>query len=152
MAVTEEDGGGVTLAALDADLSVINANLTNGNNRVLFVDASLSVSATAATGVAVTATLPSVAAQFHHITAIDIMAYSTAARVGVAAPILVTSTNLPGANAWDFATTATIGTTDTKSFYFDNPYRSTVAGTATTIVCPAITGIIWRVNVYYYTA
>lgn len=32
-----------------------------------------------------------------------------------------------------------------------NPLKSTTANTATTIVCPATTGTIWRVNVTYYT-
>jgi len=113
-------------------------------------DSALSVTATAATGVAVTTTLPAIAGQFHHITSLEIVAYTTAARTGGATPILVTSTNLPGSNVWDFATAAAIGTTDTKFYTFLNPYKSSVVNTATTIVCPATAGIIWRTNVMYF--
>lgn len=115
-------------------------------------DSTLSVTATGLTGAAVTATLAAVAGQFHRISSLEIMAYTTLARVGVAAPVLVTSTNLPGSNAWTFATAAVIGSTDTKYFTFSNPYKSTVVNTATTIVCPATLSIIWRVNVVYYSA
>jgi hypothetical protein len=114
--------------------------------------ANLSVTATGAAAAAVTLTLPAVAAQFHYISSLEIMAYTTVARVGTATPILVTSTNLPGSNVWTFATAAAIGSTDTKYFTFSNPYKSSVVNTATTIVCPATTSVIWRVNVIYYSA
>jgi len=114
-------------------------------------DSNLWVTATGTTGSAVTLTLPAVAAAFHHINTIEIEAYSTAARTGGATPIIVTSTNLPGSPAWTFATAAAIGTTDTKSYTFPSFLNSSVVNTATTIVCPATTGIIWRVNVSYYT-
>jgi hypothetical protein len=107
--------------------------------------------AVAATGVAVTLTLAAVAGQFHYINSIEIQAYSTAARTGSATPITVTSTNIPTGAAWTFATAAAIGTTDNKFQSFSNNLKSTTVNTATTIVCPATTGIIWRVNVSYYT-
>jgi hypothetical protein len=113
-------------------------------------DCNLSVTGTAATGAALTITLPAVALMQHHITSLEIMAYSTAARTGGVTPILVTSTNLPGSNVWTFATASAVGSTDSKVFSYPNPYRSTTAGIATTIVCPAATGVIWRVNVVYY--
>lgn len=112
----------------------------------------LSVTATGAAAAAVTATLPAVAGQFHYITGYEIEAYSTVARVGGVTPVIVTSTNLPGSTAWTFATAAAVGTTDTKWYQTVNPIRSSVANTATTIVCPATVSIIWRVNVYYFTA
>jgi hypothetical protein len=150
MSVTEEESGGVTLATLDTDLGIINANITDGNERM--ADATLSVTATAATGVAVTATMAAVAAEFHHIVLLEIAAYTTTARTGSATPILVTSTNLPGSPVWDFATAAAIGTTDTKIYSFGNTYRSSTSNTATTIACPATAGVIWRVNVMYFAA
>jgi hypothetical protein len=111
----------------------------------------LAVTATAATGVAVTATLPAVAAQFHYVTSIEITLYSTAARTGSATPVVVTTTNLPGALAWTFATAAAVGTTDPKVLTPTTPLRSSVANTATTVVCPAVVGGVWRANVTYYT-
>jgi hypothetical protein len=138
---------------INAGAGVGLVNVYNGSSNPLFVtpaDADHSVTATAATGVAVTATLTASANQYHHITALEITAYTTAARTGGATPVLVTSTNLPGANVWDFATAAAVGTTDRQFYAFNNPYRSNAIGTNTTIVCPATTGIIWRVNVYYF--
>jgi len=113
-------------------------------------NATLWVTGTAATGVALTVTLPAVSTFFHYINHIEIQAYSTAARTGGATPIVVTSTNLPGSPAWTFATAATIGSTDSKIFIFADSIRSSVVNTATTIVCPATTGVIWRVNISYY--
>jgi hypothetical protein len=143
-----------SLVTIATDLSTINANLTNGNMRGVMniAPATLWVTATAATGVAVTLTLPAVAAQFHYITSMEIEAYTTAARTGSATPILVTTTNLPGSPVFTFATAAAIGTTDTKTFQFTGPIKSATVNTATTIVCPATTGIIWRVNVSYLAA
>lgn len=114
--------------------------------------APLTITATGVAAAAVTATLPAVAGQFHYITGFEIVAYSTVARVGAATPVIVTSTNLSGNNAWTFATAAGIGTTDTKWYQTASPIRSAVVNTATTIVCPATASIIWRVNVFYFTA
>ena len=115
------------------------------------VASNLSVTATAATGVALTASLGAVAGAFHYITFLEIVSYTTAARTGGATPVLVTSTNLNGSNAWDFQTAASIGTSERQFTAPGTPIKSSVVNTATTIVCPATTGIIWRVNVYYYT-
>lgn len=119
---------------------------------VSLLPANLSISTTGAAAAAVTATLPAVVGQFHYITGIEIEAYSTAARTGGTTPVLVTSTNLPGNNAFTFASAAVIGSTDTKLLTVSNPYKSSVANTATTIVCPATTAVIWRVNIYYFAA
>jgi hypothetical protein len=114
---------------------------------------SLAVTATGATGVAVTATLPAVAAQFHYITLIEITKYFTAANAASATPLIVTTTNLPGSVAYTFGQPlGTIGTPDERIYNMSSPLKSSVVNTATTIVCPATTGIIWRVNVYYYAA
>jgi len=131
--------------------AVLESVTLDGYQRIIPRPSNLGVTATAATGVALTATLPAVAAQFHYISLIEIEAYSTAARTGGVTPVLVTSTNLPGGNVWSFASAAAIGTTDSKVFVPASDYRSSVVNTATTIVCPATTGIIWRINVMYYT-
>lgn len=114
--------------------------------------ATLAVTGTAATGVALTLTLPAVAGQFHYIAALEFTLYATAARTGSATPIVVTSTNLPGSPAWTFPTAQAIGTTVDRSFVPAFPVRSSVAGTATTIVAPVAAAGIWRITAFYYTA
>jgi len=58
--------------------------------------ATLCVTATAATGIASTATLPAVVGLRHYIDRIDITATATATAAGTATPVLVTTTNIPG--------------------------------------------------------
>lgn len=114
--------------------------------------ATLWVTGTAAAGTGVTVTLPAVASQFHYINTIELTAYTAAARIGAATPVLVTSTNLPGSPAWDFSSADAIGTVELKFFTFPAPVKSSTVNTNTTIVCPATTSVIWRINVSYYAA
>lgn len=129
-------------AATEASLALLNAKLLNAN---------LGVTATGVAAAAVTLTLPAVASQSHNICVLEIEAYSSAARTGGVTPVIITSTNLPGNLAWTFSSAAAAGTTDTKLYIPARPLVASVAGTATTIVCPATTSIIWRVNCIYYT-
>jgi hypothetical protein len=108
------------------------------------------VTATGVAGAAVTLTLPGVSLLFHRIVSLEIEAYTTAARTGGTTPVLVTSTNLPGSPIWTFATAAAVGTTDTKFYNFPYSLVASASNTNTTIVCPATTSVIWRVNVVYY--
>jgi hypothetical protein len=121
-------------------------------NPIQLLPAALAVTATGAAAAAVTLTLPAVASKFHYISLIEIVAYSTVARTGGVTPVLVTSTNLPGNPVWTFATAAAIGTTDTKLYVPADELKSSVINTATTIVCPATASVIWRINVWYFTA
>jgi hypothetical protein len=113
--------------------------------------ADLAQSVTGAAAAAVTATLPAVAGQFHYISRINIIAYATVARTGAAAPVVVTSTNLPGALAWTTPTAQAVGTQYETDIQLTSPLRSSAVGTATTIVAPATASVIWRINVIYYT-
>lgn len=129
----------------------VNTTPTDTEQRPRCAD--LSVSLSPATGVGGTLTLPAPpAGQRHHITNIDITLYSTAARTGAAAPVAVSSTNLPSAQAWAFATAGAIGTVDRLVLNYPAPLRSVNAAAATTLVFPVVTGGLWRVNVTYYTA
>jgi hypothetical protein len=115
--------------------------------------ATLTVTATAATGVAASLSLPAAGVGlFHYITSLTIDLYSTAARTGTATPIVVAATNVPGNPGWHFATAGAIGTIDRYAPLMATPLRSSVANTATTIVGPVVTGGIWRINVQYFTA
>lgn len=122
-------------------------------NLVAIQPTTLAATATAAANTAATATLPAVAGQFHYITGIEIMRTSTAALAGTAT-LVVTSTNLPGSLAWSFGNAMAAGATQRDTtLTFDNPLKSSVVNTATTIVMPAPgAAVLWRANVYYYTA
>lgn len=120
---------------------------------IIDTPATLCISVTAATGVAVTATLPAAVGLFHYLTGLVITKYFTVANAASATPIVVTTTNLPGPLAISMgAPLGTVGTTDVRSEDLSVPLKSSVVNTATTIVCPATTGVIWRINVFYYTA
>jgi hypothetical protein len=124
-----------------------------GRTEVLLRAVSGGVTATGAAGAGVVLTIPAAGAGlYHHICHIEIRQYAAIAQVGAAAPTVVTSTNLPGANAWTFKTVLPIGEAEPQITEPTDPIRSSVANTATTIVCPAVAGIIWRVNVYYYSS
>lgn len=113
--------------------------------------ATLMVSATAAVGVAVTATLPAVAGLRHYIDFISVTRSATAALTASATPVLVTSSNIPNAPVMTFGSdVGGVGVDVERKLDFGaSGIAAAVAGTATSIVCPAYTGVIWRVNVAY---
>jgi hypothetical protein len=138
--------------AKDATLTSRLPASVAGRLPVLDVSADLGVTATGAAGAAVTLTLPAVAGAFHHIARLEIDLYTTVARAGAAAPVLVTTTNLPGSPVYLFSTAAAIGTTERLILEPDRPIRSSVVNTATTIVCPVVTSGLWRVTANYFAA
>lgn len=135
----------------------VTATLNPGNNAIGNINelraASTTVTTTAASGVAATLTLPAAGAGlFHYITSLDIYIYATAARVGAAAPVVVTTTNITGAPAFTFETAQAIGTnTPIQGLNPTTPLKSSVVNTATTIVAPAATTGIWRITATYFT-
>lgn len=146
---------GVTTVSIQDALGVgITSTSINGRQALdtRRADVSLiAVTATGASGAAVTCTLPASASVFHYIQALQITKYAAAALTGVATPVIVTTTNLPGNPAFTFPTAQAIGTTVDEDLIGIDALRSSVTNTATTIVCPATTGVIWRINVFYYT-
>lgn len=162
-AVNIQDGGNsitvdgtITANAGTGNFTVVQSTAANLNATVTGTTSvtatTLVVTGTAAAAAGVTVTLPAVASQFHYITCLEIMVYNSVARTGSATPVLVTTTNLPGSLAYTFGSAGAVGSVETKLMFFDSPLKSSVANTATTIVCPATTSVIWRVNVYYYAA
>jgi hypothetical protein len=111
----------------------------------------LLVTATAATGVAATATLPAVTGLRHIVDFISVTRSATALLTAGATPTVVTTTNLPGSPALTFgADAATQGTDKVAVLDFGSTgMAATALGTATTVVCPLVTGVIWRINVVY---
>lgn len=114
------------------------------------VVAPLAVTATAVVNTGVTLTLPAASAGlFHVITRIQIDRFFATAGLAGATPTVVTSTNLPGSMAWSFPTAGILGAMESIIIEPSQPLRSSVAATATTIVCPASTDTIWRVTAIY---
>lgn len=113
--------------------------------------ATLLVTATAASGVLATASLPAVAGLRHYIDFVQVSKFAAAALTAAATPVLVTTTNIPGAPILNFSAGAEAqGSEFMKEMDFGSQGMSATAiGTATTVVCPATTGVIWRVNVAY---
>jgi hypothetical protein len=121
---------------------------------VLPRDADLSQTGTAAAGAGVTLTLPAAGVGlFHHITAIEIFQFAAAALTAGAVPVLVTTTNLNNTPTFSLSATALAAGADERFLYtFPNPIKSSAANVATTIVAPATTSVIWRLNCWYYAA
>ena len=113
--------------------------------------ATLSVTATAAVSTAVTLTLPAMAGLRHYIDRISVVRSATAALAASATPVVVTTTNIPGSPALTFGSDAAgIGIDKELVLDFGGAGMATsAANTATTVVCPLYTGVIWRVNASY---
>lgn len=109
---------------------------------------------TGAAAAAVTLTLAAPGAGLrHYLTYLSIAKFATALLSAAAAPVIVTTTNLPGAVALNFpADAAAQGTIDRWREDFAYPIAGLAQNTATTIVCPATTAVIWRVTAGYYVA
>lgn len=113
--------------------------------------ATLIVTATGAAAAAVTASLPAVAGLRHYVDFVQVSKFNAAALTAAATPVLVTTTNIPGAPVLNFSAGAEAqGAEITKEMDFGGQGASATAlNTATTVVCPATTGVIWRVTVAY---
>lgn len=89
----------------------------------------------------------------HYLTYLSINRFAAAALTAAAAPVTVTTTNLPGSLAFSFAADAALqGTLDRWREDFSFPISSSAQNTATTIVCPATTNVIWRVTAGFFVA
>lgn len=113
--------------------------------------ATLMVTATGASGAAVTATIPAVAGLRHYIDRVQVVRSATAVLTAAATPVVVTTTNLPGTPALTFGSDAAAQGVDKEQIldFSGAGLAATAINTATTIVCPVYTGVIWRVNVAY---
>lgn len=110
------------------------------------------VTATAAAGTAITLTIPAPGAGlFHYITYLNVRRATNVAEAA-AAPLTITTTNLPGSPIWTVGTAVPLGGQVVDvDLQLSNPLKSSVANTATTIVAPDPgTNAIWRLNAGYY--
>jgi hypothetical protein len=90
----------------------------------------------------------------HYLTYLSINRYvSVGPLIASATPVTVTTTNLPGALAFTYeADAAATGTMIRFREDFAYPLAASAQNTATTLVCPATPGVIWRVSAGYYVA
>lgn len=111
----------------------------------------LAVTGTAAANTGFTVTLPAAPNSFHCMTSITIDRAATAALAG-GALLQVTTTNIPGSLSWTVADTfGAAGTVHDLELELSHALKSSVAGTATTLVFPAPgAAVSWRANVTYY--
>jgi hypothetical protein len=109
----------------------------------------LGVTAVGTSGQPLVATLPLVAGKYHYIGYVEVTLYAVAALTGGATPITVTTSNLPGSPALTFPSALAIGTVVQREIVGTGLIQSSAAGANTTIVCPAVTNGIWRVNAFY---
>lgn len=110
--------------------------------------------AVGAAGAAVTLTVAAPGAGLRqYITYLRITRFAAAALVAAAAPVTVTTTNIPGAIAFTFPADAALqGTTSVYQEDFNLPVAASAQNLAVTVVCPATTNVIWRVSMGYYVA
>lgn len=111
---------------------------------------------TGAAAAAVTLTLAAPGAGLrHYLTYLSMVRVNgtASALTASATPVVCTTTNLPGSLAFTRAADAlAAGAADHWREDFTFPLMSSLQNTATTIVCPATTGVIWRVTAGYYVA
>lgn len=107
-----------------------------------------------AAGAAVTLTLAAPGAGLrHYLTFLSINRFAAATLTAAAAPVTVTTTNLPGSMAFSFpAEAAAQGTLDRWREDFAYPIASSAQNTATTIVCPLTANVLWRVSAGFFVA
>lgn len=107
---------------------------------------------TAATGVAATLSIPAGGAGLYcYLSRLVIQRHTSAALTAGATPILVTTTNMPGSRVFSFpADAAAQGAMAQEIVEPATPLRMTATNTATTIVAPATTGVIWRITADWY--
>lgn len=138
---------GSATTVITADTAVLDDSLRG------MVTATLGT-ATGASGAAVTLTLAAPGAGLRqYLTYLSINRFAAAVLTAAAAPVVVTTTNLPGSLAFSFpADAAALGTIDRWREDFAYPIAASAQNANVTIVCPVTTGVIWRVTSGYYVA
>jgi hypothetical protein len=111
------------------------------------------VTSVGSSGAGNTATLPSVPGMYHYITSIQLQRICSVAVAAGAAPLIATTTNLPGSPAWQVANAidALGNVAMLVDLQYANPLKSSAAGTNTTFVSPTPqAGNFYRWNISYY--
>lgn len=115
------------------------------------IPSALGVTVTGAAGAIATLTLPAPGAGlFQIVDYIEVVHFAAALGVAAATPVLVTTTNVPGLPVLSCRTDAFVqGSREVHRIGGSQPFKATTANTALTVVCPATTSVIWRVNALY---
>lgn len=116
--------------------------------------ATLHVTATAAAGAAATLSLPAPGAGLRqYVTHVRLERFQAALGVAAATPVLVTTTNLPGAPVFSFSQRAAEqGAIEIGAYDYGTPLQAAAANTALTIVAPVQAQTLWRLSAHYYVA
>jgi hypothetical protein len=145
--VTAYTSGGAT-CTLSASTALFDDFAKNGG----VTSAVATAVGAAAAAVTLTLAAPGLGLR-HYITYLSINRFASALLTAAAAPVTVTTTNIPTGLAFSFgAEAAPQGTLDRWREDFAFPLATTAQNTATTIVCPVTTAVIWRVTAGYYVA
>lgn len=127
----------------------------NGASRVqqdaTMLNACTPTNQTAAVNTQVTVTLTPPAGQSVYLCGIDVTASQNATSTANT-NLTFTSTNL-GGWLFKYSLAATVNIALSQSFYFSQPVKSVIPGTAVTVVSPAATAqTAFSINAYYYFA
>lgn len=131
--------------------SIVSEAQASINSAIYAKPSTLISTQTATAGLAATATLAAVSGLRHVVDFIQVTRSATAALATSATPVLVTTTNLPGSPVLTFGSDAGgIGVDkEVKLDFGSSGLAATALGTATTVVCPGYTGVIWSITVCY---
>lgn len=144
----------VLMSSFTSGAALVSLRGSEGDNFIYSkpIPNTLTLTATAALSAANTLTIPAAGnGLFQYITKIIINKYAGATLTAAAAPIIVTSTNINGTPSFNFKTLANIGDSEEKVLDFQgNPLKSLASNTATTIVAPAFTGVLWKITAFWY--
>lgn len=143
----------VRCSAYTSGSATVVFRAANGNDWVYAKDIPASmISATGAAGAAVTLTIPAAGVGlYNYLTGLSILKFNTALLTAAAAPVVVTTTGIIGTPSFSFnADAAAQGTSQEQQVPITKPIKGTATNTTMTIVCPATTSVIWRVNASFY--
>ena len=141
-------------SAYTSGLAIASINGSIGTQMVYQkpIPTTATLTTTAAISTGVTLTVPAAGTGlFHYITRLRISKYVGATLTAAATPTIATTTNLNNSPSFDFKTLGALGDSEIIEVDFTgNPLKSATANTATTIVCPVLTGAIWKITAFYY--
>ncbi len=115
----------------------------------------LIVSAVSAAGAALTLTLPAPSAGLrHYLTYLRIFRFASTTLTAGSAPVTINSTNIPGLLSYSCASDALsqgqLSAAVAEDYHF--PLVASSPSNATTFICPATPGVIWRATAGYTLA
>lgn len=108
---------------------------------------------TAASGTGVTLTIAAAGAGiFNYLCFLEITMFAAALLTVAATPVLITTTGITNTPTFSMSAPAMVqGNVEERIYSFAIPLKGSAANTVLTIVAPATTNIIWRLNATFYT-